>query len=164
MRRRRKTGDPVLRAPESFGLAQLHLLRAEAFFQLVSSPKDNAQLRNSGKMIELHTAFLREFKRPANTFKTLVTTIEVHHFFSEVHQFGGLRPRPKPDLEKNKDCCRMKKSHGLGTQRELCENKWRFFSDDFGLRSPGIQKIFRTKIVTSIVACVLSEKIIVHAI
>lgn len=41
MRRRRNIGDPVLKAPEEFGLAELHLLRAEAFFQLVSSPRKN---------------------------------------------------------------------------------------------------------------------------
>lgn len=40
MRRRRNIGEPVLKAPESFGLAELHLLRAEAFFQLVSSPRE----------------------------------------------------------------------------------------------------------------------------
>lgn len=34
-KRRRKPGEALIAAPSQFGLAQLHLLRAEAFFQLV---------------------------------------------------------------------------------------------------------------------------------
>lgn len=45
MRRRRDIGEPVLKTPENFGLAELHLLRAEAFFQLVSSPKDSLHVK-----------------------------------------------------------------------------------------------------------------------
>lgn len=35
MQRRRQSGEAPLASPEQFGLARLHLLKAEAFFQLV---------------------------------------------------------------------------------------------------------------------------------
>lgn len=57
MRRRRDIGEPVLKTPDRFGLAELHLLRAEAFFQLVSSPKDSLHFKIKIRM-ELFTYIL----------------------------------------------------------------------------------------------------------
>ena len=51
---------------------------------------------------------------------TRATMVQVHHFFSEVPQFGSSRKTcldPKTDLEK-KNPLPDEKSHGLGTQRE----------------------------------------------
>ena len=42
------------------------------------------------------------------------------HLFSEVPQFGNLRPLPRTDLERNKIATADAKSHGLGTRRESC--------------------------------------------
>lgn len=70
MRRRRKAGDPVFRAPESFGLAQLHLLRAEAFFQLVSFRRLITYNYKVKPLIK--TAFLRELEATGNYFTVTV--------------------------------------------------------------------------------------------
>ena len=78
-------------------------------------------------------------------------TIEVHHFFVlRFLSFGELKTclDPKVDLEQNQNChVPDEKSHDLliGTQRESCKKKNWQISDDFGLRSPVIQKPFSPK-------------------
>lgn len=54
MRHRREPGEVELEVPIKFGLAQLYLLRAENFFQLVSSPKKH----------ELDHIMVRDERRP----------------------------------------------------------------------------------------------------
>ena len=64
--------------------------------------------------------------------------------------------KAKTDLEKNQNCYRMKKSHGLGTQRESGGGECRI-SDNFGLRSPVIQEPFEQKSAAFVVARVHIE-------
>lgn len=47
MRRRRKPGESDLKAPSEFGLAHLHLLRAEALFQMVRT-SERAKAKQRG--------------------------------------------------------------------------------------------------------------------
>ena len=70
-------------------------------------------------------------------------TIEMHHVFSEVPQFGSLRPLPKTDLENNIIATGLKIPWPKHTRRFM-QRKWAI-SDDFGLRSPVIQKPFSPK-------------------
>ena len=78
-------------------------------------------------------------------------TIEVHHFFSsKVPNLRSLRPLPQTDSEKNLSCYRMKNPIAqvyTGNHNKTCP-----ISDEFWLRSPVVQKPFRTKSGTSIVA------------
>ena len=71
-------------------------------------------------------------------------------FFSNTTpQFGSLRPLPKTDWEKNKTAVGWKIPWPRHTTRYM-QTKWDI-PDDFGLRSPVVQKTFRTKSATYIV-------------
>ena len=75
--------------------------------------------------------------------------IDVHHFLSEVPQFGSLRPLPHDDLRKNK-AGPDEKSHGLGKRRKSwekmvhCRRCW--------VKKTIVQKTLQTKSATSILA------------
>ena len=60
-------------------------------------------------------------------------------------------PLPKTDSENNQSCYRMK-SPMAQVHNKNHAKKCRFFPDDFGLRSPVIQKKVQTKTATSVVA------------
>ena len=68
-------------------------------------------------------------------FDKMRATIEVHHFFSKLFPILELKTPLNTDLVKTKRPL-DKKSHSLGTQRELCKNQFLSVSDDFGLKGP----------------------------
>ena len=82
--------------------------------------------------------------KPPISAKTLAT-IEMHQFFSEIPQSGGLRSIPTTDLELNETGTGLKIPWSRNTTKTTPSKE--AICDGLGLRSPVIQKYFRRKVL-----------------
>ena len=92
---------------------------------------------------------------------TTRAALEVHHFFRGFLNLRAQDLSQKLIRSQIKNWYRVKKSHGLGVTTRIMKKQIDLFPDDFGLRSPVIQKPLQTKNASYLYRC--STRLILYA-